>query len=95
MSNKYFLKDFLIASPYSMDTNFEEELTEDLFYKNYFIRSSSYKKLNEAMDSALTQILNYYQKVYFYMDLVARVKQLILDGMPKIIFTIIIKYFLI
>ncbi|WP_048065254.1 hypothetical protein [Methanosarcina acetivorans] len=53
MAKMFCLNNFLIASPYNIDTNLQGTLTEDLFYQKYFIKSSTYEVLNKSMDSAL------------------------------------------
>lgn len=54
MENK--LIDYLIANPYSRETDFDKNLNEDKFLKEYFIKSPSYDdittKLNSAFESA-------------------------------------------
>jgi|GEM_PF-3258553 len=50
MNTKYILEDVFLASPYSMDTNLNRELSEELFYRDYFIESVTYPQLNKQLN---------------------------------------------
>ena len=66
MNERYTLKEYLIASPYNMDTNFNGNLTESLFYKDYFIEPLVYNTLNKNMDSTLRYCTQLTKSVFLY-----------------------------
>lgn len=64
---KYNIGDYLIASPFSAETDFEGTLTEDIFYNDFFIKLEEYDRYSESLDRLFNHTTHQLPlTIYFY-----------------------------